>query len=1505
MKTKLKHISKRSLALLLGILMMFSTLLVGTISTATAATGWYLNGDAFTWNGSSSGYEFLQSDVSNIIYYTFTASADGNKQLRIVNGSTNYGSSSSNDSDRTINTDGTEFTMTKSENPLFVNGSTGFTNGTTYTIELNISNTTNPVIKIYTGEFTGSSSSGNTTYYLMKNDHSSADKGSSVADFVSNNDGTYTATYNITTTGSHYFYVSTDTSSSSHSSCDYLCAGATFGSSDVQLYKYGTSNYSDSVTLNATVTGNYTFTFKVSGSDYYINCTAPTESTTESTTEPVSDTTYYIVGDQISNWGEFKSMTASEDGTYSYYENTYDSLEFKITPETNWTTEYNYNNVNNGFNCADVVLEEIATSGSDKANIKCTANPCYIIVYYPNTSLNTTGEPIICAATTLPQGQQYSITSSCDEHSRTDAPVSAAEGEVVEFSLKFDSGYELNSLSIPGVSFTQDATTGFYSFTMPANDVTINVTSKATSASTANKYYIRGSAVTGVSSWNASAAMTPSADGCYEYYKITDGTYAEFLIDKDDTCGSGGYYDQKYRQSKFNGTDLDVGVNGNNITVAAQSSAYSAYYVIIYYPNTDVNTTDSPIICASTALPDGLQQIVDVYAKDGTIIGGTAGKFAAIADTTITATDYVTNVADGTELQTAKAKVGEEITITTTIDASNRTTYLVKGWVVNGESVGIQRGNTPNTDGVYTTTFTIDPSWIDENNILEITPVYYYATDETNEDAFFVFYVEDFDEEIQEKWGNTISCYPYYYNGGENNATDLPFGNYPGQPMLKGEGDRYFIQLPKWSKDNAPSYTSTDANLISGIVINNYAYNSKHGELFSLQSYQTYDYNDFKAIVRSNPDVSNIIFEFKYNGEYDNSPSTSGYSSEEAIIAAGTHNSVSMWQDLTNYNNDSLSNIFGEDISNSTTKYLRVISNGYDSRSSYIGEYPTCWYVYAPADDGSGKWNLIAALPPSILYYKDADTAATYLEAEGLDSATVSEIKGYYTTLTSYSDYAVQIAYEGNAQKNNSGEYRCDGNWYYTIEGQEVVGDIKIQYEDSDISNRGAYYDDTFTSSGVGKVTGADVHFTNEDAEAHQYVTTLDNDQYYTMTAQQTSNCYKFIGWYLYYEDTDSYELLSRDIDASAVRNKSFTFVARYAYVDEVAVINIIYNFYDFQGASGEIAYTKNHDKSLDTPNSYSKTESIIEAYVNDDAVIAEIVKDNAPVIHSDYYDYALDESSIKYSYNSTDKTVYVTASMDDTPHIYSVTVNGEKYTGYYQNTLELFADDFGLEYDDDATALWYLVDGDNKTLYYDDFDLNYRFIVDNAQLEVVANDNAASLDGKSVIYNSSYELGYKDSQQKITQNFYITDYLDNAYDDNGSIIEGASNITYVGGGILYYSSDANGAAANDTVANALNDKETVINSVLNNNYTSAVNGTKDKIGYVYTNYDPSKIRYSEFLIAYQHIIGISLNNTDANADKYISAYSFFVYTYQLNGETYTQIQISDTMAVATAYEAE
>lgn len=1487
MKTNLKRVSKRSLALILGILMLFSTLMVGTISTANAAgavNGVIKSGDTLYYDFSNLTNKNGRANVlqasgkglantSNIStmsdsIYSIVRTEDLNcnqladVQIFQVETANWYGVKGDK-----VPSDGQNMIIVSADGKSYTwgtyDGSSGDTPEPTTTAA-----TTAPA----------------STWKVHANfDTTNSNWEDYPLDTVNGN--IVSGTITINETGDKYFGISGSGYYKEDGTVDTITRDSnsatlvTNGSNDAKIYIDVTGTYTFAFNTN---TGALTVTYP---STAPTETTAPTTAPTETTaptdpTTPVT-TTYYIAADEISSWGEFRALTVGGNGTYSYYQNTNNTLTFKIAAQASWSGGvYGFSTVDNDFNASNVELTSSDSVAGQDANIVCSVNPAYIIVYHPNTALNSTDTPIICAATSLPSGgQQYGITTTNDTHSRVVVQSSAAAGATVSFTLRFDPGYELNTITVAGQAVTPD-TTGTYTFTMPENAVTISVTSKPSQVVVTNKYYIRGD-VYGVNNWNdSSAAMTISDDGFYEYYEVTDGTAAEFLIDKDNTKGANGSYNKTYMNAKFNGTDLALGTNGNNVTVAQQTGKY---YIIVYYPNTTVNTSNAPIICAASALPEGFKQTVNVVAKDGTIRGDTATKFADMADTTITASADVTGVTDGTECQTATAKAGKEITITTTIDTDNKADYLVKGWVVNGESVGIRPTDTATENGEYTTTFTIDPLWIGDDGNLEITPVFFHVTNDTNKNDFITFYVEDFNKGANETWGNTVACYPYYYTGSGTEAKE-DFGAYPGQPMLKGAGDRYYVQIAKTCEEKA----------ISGITLNNYQYDTKHAELFSLSyNLQTYDYDDFVKILEAHSDATNIAFKFKFNGDHDNEPSTTSYVSDATITAAGKGG----WEDLKNYNGDSLTNIFGKDIAGTKitpgeTNYIRVISNGYDSATGYIGQYATCWYVYAP--NASGGWDYVTKIAPSALVFEDA---------EALENSDASSFVEAYNTLQQYSDYAVQIAYEGNANKPGTSDYkRCDGKWYYTIKGQEIVGNILIQYEKSAIAERGTYAYDTYTGTGVGTVTGANPHFTNAEAtDPHTFVTTLDNDKQFTFSADTTTGRYQFIGWYILEKEGAEPSFYTKDVDATAVRNKSFTFVARYNYVDEIAEIQITYNFKDFQAAEGEIAYTTDHDKSNDTANSYFTKDTLIVAYTSNDEEIAKIVAKNAPMIHSDYYDYTLNNASISYSYNPTSKIVYATATMDDTPHVYSVTVNGQKFTGYYQNTLELYADDFGLTYSDGATALWYLVDGTNETLYYDKFDLNYRFIVDKAELKVVANDgNKKSLDGKSVVYNSYYELGYKENVQKITQNFYITDYLDYAYNDAGEVVEGAKNIKYVGGGILYYSSDENGVAQNETAAAALKNKKTIINTAIADDDGR---GTSNSVGYVYSKYDPAKFRYSEFLIAYQHIIGITLNNTDKNAGKHISAYSFFVYTYQVGNDTFTQIQISDTMAVATAYE--
>ena len=114
--------------------------------------------------------------------------------------------------------------------------------------------------------------------------------------------------------------------------------------------------------------------------------------------------TYFYSGEATSTQWAKTAMSVSTDGFYEYIHITSTSAhQFKIgTSSDQWA--YNYSYVTKGFNGTDVT--EIGDYGSD--NCYCWKGSAhYILVYYPNTIVNTTGKPIICASTTLPVFTYY------------------------------------------------------------------------------------------------------------------------------------------------------------------------------------------------------------------------------------------------------------------------------------------------------------------------------------------------------------------------------------------------------------------------------------------------------------------------------------------------------------------------------------------------------------------------------------------------------------------------------------------------------------------------------------------------------------------------------------------------------------------------------------------------------------------------------------------------------------------------------------------------------------------------------------------------------------------------------------------------------------------------------------------------------------------------------------------------------------------------------------------
>lgn len=529
------------------------------------------------------------------------------------------------------------------------------------------------------------------------------------------------------------------------------------------------------------------------------------------------------------------------------------------------------------------------------------------------------------------------------------------------------------------------------------------------------------------------------------------------------------------------------------------------------------SSTNSAMATTYEIIPDvgAVSSRVKVYAKDGTIRANYQ-KYADMADTKITYTgDDVTKLKSEKYYVEGYAKLGSTIKVTTTIDASYRDKYYVKAFCVNGYSYGIINSSAAyKINGVYEFEYTVPEDCTDK--FIEITPIYYYIDDTDT----VTFYVEDFDEKVQAKWGNTIAVQAWYTNGQDkaengkgafDSKTKNALGGYPGQPLVY-EGGKYSMQIPK-------HLNGVEANTVKGITLNNYIWDDIHSRNFTSQlndNAQTYDYDDFYKLSETK-DVDNIIFDFRYRTTTDNVPSQKG-------LSDSTYNPKEL-EPLKDYYGN-IVDIFGNILSENWTtdydsNYLTVISNGYKAIEG-IGNYATEWSVY----DHDGKY--ITTINCSSLINK---------------SLVHTDYKAAYDKLKPYANLPVKIAYEKSNFGGNDKGTRADGRWYFSKKAQKITANVQIEYRKDDNS---PFVEDKFVEgSNVGTTTGAKAYFTNGDYNGKTTCEGTIGDGNFSVHAQTDDNAnYYFIGWYL--KTSEGYSFITNESDADFPMTNNGTYVARF-----------------------------------------------------------------------------------------------------------------------------------------------------------------------------------------------------------------------------------------------------------------------------------------------------------------------------------------------------------------------
>lgn len=1203
MKTKISHLGRSTVSVILAVMMLLSTMLIGTVSTVNAVTKTFeavnlvgnINGNT-KWD--STKYPFTFDETTGYWYLDITITQSSEFKARVnkdwvisfgASGGGNYIISEIGDYRISVKDgaeNGTELTVQKTVKKV-ADSVTLTANPTS--VKVGNSVTLTPTVS--------GAKSDNLTYTYKKTsdgtatEEKNADNSLTVTPTVA---GTYKYTVTVpadgcspvtsnevsfTVTDSVKYYICGRFNNKWH---DPLANDPQFveDESNPGLFYYETNE------TIAQLSGTISETYNNTTSDYpryfYINKAA------------TKDNNYLTTSDSAghnfqNNTDDRKLALSSQSGTDEKFLVRFNDVNnTSKTPVTIWLdTRNNENNeyklwyttalphkVNVAEGVSATVDRATATAGEtvtvtatsipqgqilDTVTVKGEDNKPVITTVSGNTATFTMPDQNVTVTNvTFRTANTYTVTfRSSDEtsgsvsakYNGTDFTSGAkvTEGGTVTFTAEPENGYALSGWTLNDASVSP--TTNPYTITVQ-KDTTVVANFKEMTGTLSGYYLLCGTDATFKAGSYTPVPLYTNEEGVYYAdFNAADITknkdYFIIFSTKEDTSGIivdnnnvtiNAVNNNGFSLSNHNENVQNPNGGSNNVKFAKvyiNKDEVSGFTIKI--TNLDVNSKKITY-SAEPKFKEAPKNAVNIIAKNGT----QTEKFQSMGTTVITPVDKVVfdigKYNDNT--QKATAIKGNKVTVTTTVDKDYKDTYYVKGFVVNGESYGIQSG--PNDDGVYTLEYQIPDDVVDGTNF-EITPVY-FLKDSSN---CVTFYVEGFDGAVQESWGNTIACYPYYEGVDKNSTNKNAFGAYPGQPLLY-EGGKYYTQIPK-----SITLNGTDKKIV-GMTLNNFTLELVHGAISTIkENKQSYDYDDFVRIANNNYG-NNIIYTFKYSTVKDNFGENivSDATITKADFASPTGNG---WEDLTDYNHRKV-DLFGNVLTgtDSEKEPLLVVSNGYFE--NYQGFYATEWTVYKKLDDST--YSKIAQIPSSALLLKSKDDL-TKSTSDPKYKNSLSDYADAYAKLEAYKNTPALITFESSIKRGYSlqggtnggqgGELaeRVDGRWYYSMIGEEITAKIAVEYGDTATST---FTKDSFVD-GTNRTTtiGAQAYFTNDAAYGETtYKSNIDSSNYFTFTADtiatdQTGQNYVFLGWYLLSDN--KYTKLT---DAKAPMTGSDTFVARY-----------------------------------------------------------------------------------------------------------------------------------------------------------------------------------------------------------------------------------------------------------------------------------------------------------------------------------------------------------------------
>lgn len=1096
MKTNFKRIGKQSISIVLAVMMMLSTMLVGMVTSNAAtvssdgtgilyfnmtAVSWWdtsgANGGNFAYFYGSNGNAWSEKAVKyqDDIYYVNIPKGDWTHVILTRNSVTSDPNFTAADKGGNLwnQTGNIELQSDKNYITSFSESSTNATFSTltptpdSYSLSADKTTVGTDETVTLTPSFDSKLVSLKSNSYTVKKDGSTAsssDYSISGDTITFNNAGTYTISDNITYNANGYSSITGNVTTND--------VTITVNQGTVVTYTITTETpVNGTVTPSATsLAAGKTFTVEATPNEGYVLDTV-------------------TVKDASGN-----PITANTDGSYTMpSSNVTVSATFKVKTDVKYSVTYTDPTGSEGVVSATINPTETALAEGTNVKVTVTVESGY------TASLAVDGATV----TTSKSGNTYTFTFTMPAKAITVAPKVTKAGE--------NTGTLIPNLYLIYTTANDGNPTGFTEFLNLYYDSNNQVyayfkDTEDTKFDTSKTYKFMISTLTGNNSF----------EGTTNYNKDNYNVNVTTTDDNSIKVGKNEYgYSDNHRyfygwfsvknpsQSTVSSVKVNLGYyNNGKIQETAENTAYAYSYEVI------------PI--------SGVEGMPQVFAKDGTIrkqnVNGKLvnyQKYADMADTVFTAEDTadLTNYVQKDYYDTAYAKVGSTLKIKTTILPEYRSKYFVKAFSINGYSYGVINASQADTEnGVYTCEYTIPEDF--EGSRIEITPIYYYIEEKDT----VTFYVEDFDETVQAKWGNTIAVQAWYKNGvegGESGSdTKNALGGYPGQPLVY-EGGKYSMQIPKYLNDNPD-------NTVQGITLNNYFWDDIHKKSFKDQgdksesNCQTYDYDDFYKLSETN-DADNIIFDFRYKTTTDNKPSLAGLSSS-------TYNKNELEPLKDYYGNivDIFGNILSEDWKDAyNSNYLTVISDGYKEIKN-IGKYATEWSVY----NHEGK-------------YITTINCSSLIDENKVDKTYTTA----YNALKPYANLPVKIAYEMSKFDGNDKGTRADGRWYFSKKEQKITANVQIQYRTDDNS---PFIEDPFvTDRNVGTKTGAKAYFTNADYNGKTTCKgTVDGGNFSVHAQTDADAKYYFIGWYL--KTSDGYSFITNESDTNFPMTNNETYVARF-----------------------------------------------------------------------------------------------------------------------------------------------------------------------------------------------------------------------------------------------------------------------------------------------------------------------------------------------------------------------